>query len=49
MAIYVEEHISSAGDRVEDVITREEIDRITLDYRQVDGFEVEELNRPDAE
>jgi 2-polyprenyl-6-methoxyphenol hydroxylase-like FAD-dependent oxidoreductase len=45
----VEERISSADDRVEDVITREEIDEITLGYRKVAGFEVEELNRPDAE
>ena len=45
----VEECISSADGRVEDVITRKEIDEITLGYRKVAGFEVEELNCPDVE
>jgi 2-polyprenyl-6-methoxyphenol hydroxylase-like FAD-dependent oxidoreductase len=45
----VEERISSADDRLEDVITHEEIDEITLAYRKVAGFEVEELNSLDVE
>jgi hypothetical protein len=47
--ISVEEPISSADDRIEDVIAREEIDEITVGYRRVAGFEVEELNRPDPQ
>jgi 2-polyprenyl-6-methoxyphenol hydroxylase-like FAD-dependent oxidoreductase len=41
----VEDRMTSPDDKIEDVITREEIDRITLGYRKVAGFDVEELNR----
>jgi 2-polyprenyl-6-methoxyphenol hydroxylase-like FAD-dependent oxidoreductase len=41
----VEDRLTSPHDRVEDIITREEIDEITLGYRKVAGFDVEELNR----
>lgn len=33
------------NDRVEDVIIRAEIDEITLGYRKIAGFDVDELNR----
>jgi 2-polyprenyl-6-methoxyphenol hydroxylase-like FAD-dependent oxidoreductase len=41
----VEDRMSSPSDRVEDVITRKEIDEITLGYRKLAGFDVDELNR----
>lgn len=41
----VDDRIESAGDRVEDVITRAEIEEITGGYRKVAGYDVEELNR----
>jgi 2-polyprenyl-6-methoxyphenol hydroxylase-like FAD-dependent oxidoreductase len=41
----VEDRMTSPDDRVEDVITRAEIDEITLGYRKIAGFDVEELNR----
>jgi 2-polyprenyl-6-methoxyphenol hydroxylase-like FAD-dependent oxidoreductase len=41
----VEDRLTSPQDRVEDIITREEINEITLGYRKVAGFDVEELNR----
>lgn len=41
----VEDRLTSPHDRIEDIITREEIDEITLGYRKVAGFDVEELNR----
>ena len=43
----VDDRIDSADDRVEDVITQEEIEAITDGYRKVAGYEVEELNRQD--
>lgn len=44
----VDDRISSADDRVEDVISREEIDEITLGYRKIAGFDVNELNKGSA-
>lgn len=41
----VEDRLTSPHDRVEDVITRAEIDEITLNYRRLAGFDVSELNR----
>jgi 2-polyprenyl-6-methoxyphenol hydroxylase-like FAD-dependent oxidoreductase len=41
----VEDRMTSPEDRIEDIITREEIDQITLGYRKVAGFDVDELNR----
>jgi 2-polyprenyl-6-methoxyphenol hydroxylase-like FAD-dependent oxidoreductase len=41
----VEDRMTSDSDRVEDVISREEIDEITLGYRKIAGFDVEELNK----
>jgi len=41
----VDDRIGSAEDRVEDVINREEIDRITLGYRKIAGFDVNDLNK----
>ncbi|MCB0166972.1 MAG: flavin-dependent oxidoreductase [Anaerolineae bacterium] len=41
----VEDRMTSPDDRVEDVITRAEIDQITLGYRKIAGFDVEDLNR----
>lgn len=41
----VEDRMTSPDDRVEDVITRAEIDKITLGYRKIAGFDVENLNR----
>jgi 2-polyprenyl-6-methoxyphenol hydroxylase-like FAD-dependent oxidoreductase len=40
----VEDRMTSDTDRVEDVISREEIDEITLGYRKLAGFDVDELN-----
>lgn len=40
----VEDRMTSPNDRIEDIITRQEIDRITLGYRKVAGFDVDELN-----
>jgi 2-polyprenyl-6-methoxyphenol hydroxylase-like FAD-dependent oxidoreductase len=45
----VDDRISGPDDRVEDVITQEEIERITLGYRKVAGFDVNELNRQAAQ
>lgn len=44
----VDDRMTSPDDRVEDVISREEIDEITLKYRKVAGFDVDELNRKKA-
>jgi len=41
----VEDRMTSPHDRVEDVITRAEIDEVTLGYRKIAGFDVEDLNR----
>lgn len=45
----VEDRLTSPHDRVEDVITRAESDEITLNYRKLAGFEVNELNRSKRE
>ena len=41
----VEDRMTSPDDRVEDVITRAEINEITMSYRKIAGFDVEDLNR----
>lgn len=41
----VDDRIESADDRVEEVITGEEIEEITGGYRKTAGYDVEELNR----
>lgn len=41
----VEDRMTSPDDQVKDVITRAEIDEITLGYRKIAGFDVDELNR----
>ena len=44
----VEERLTGPDDRIEDLITREEIDEITLGYRKVAGFDVDKLNQSDG-
>ena len=37
--------MNNRNDKIEDLISQEEIDQITKSYRKVAGFDVEALNR----